>query len=53
MSDRCAAVGVLKEWKLSLYGSSMSPSQVKERQTCVFALQTSPPVPDGSDVVAV
>ncbi|XP_011481371.1 proprotein convertase subtilisin/kexin type 7 [Oryzias latipes] len=58
MSDRCAAVGVLKEWKLSLYGSSMSPSQVKERQTLVKEAMSgkyldsnfSLPCPPGLDI---
>lgn len=33
--DQCAAAGVLKEWKLTLYGSSMTFSEVKERQRLV------------------
>lgn len=31
-SPQCAAVGVLKQWALTLYGSSMTESEVKERQ---------------------
>lgn len=31
-SVQCAAVGVLKEWKLTLYGSSMTYSEVKDRR---------------------
>lgn len=34
-SKKCAELGVLKQWKLSLYGSSMTYSEVKERQSLV------------------
>ncbi|XP_047450194.1 proprotein convertase subtilisin/kexin type 7 isoform X2 [Mugil cephalus] len=41
--DQCAAAGVLKEWKLTLYGSSMTFSEVKERQSscCWWAASLS------------
>ncbi|XP_067364102.1 proprotein convertase subtilisin/kexin type 7 isoform X2 [Channa argus] len=34
-SQQCAARGVLKQWKFSLYGSSMTYSEVKDRQRLV------------------
>ncbi|KAK2846932.1 hypothetical protein Q5P01_009931 [Channa striata] len=34
-SHPCPAVGMLKQWKLTLYGSSMSYNEVKERQRLV------------------
>ncbi|XP_033487448.2 proprotein convertase subtilisin/kexin type 7 [Epinephelus lanceolatus] len=30
--EQCAAVGMLKQWQLTLYGSSMTFSEVKDRQ---------------------
>uniref|UniRef100_A0AAV2J468 P/Homo B domain-containing protein n=1 Tax=Knipowitschia caucasica TaxID=637954 RepID=A0AAV2J468_KNICA len=33
--QKCAELGVLKQWKLSLYGSSMSYIEVKDRQRLV------------------
>ncbi|KAM9318411.1 proprotein convertase subtilisin/kexin type 7 isoform 2-T3 [Pholidichthys leucotaenia] len=35
MSEQCAPLGVLKQWKLTLYGSSMTFAEVKERQRLV------------------
>ncbi|XP_041658273.1 proprotein convertase subtilisin/kexin type 7 [Cheilinus undulatus] len=32
---KCAAIGVLKQWALTLYGSSMTFNEVKERQKLV------------------
>ncbi|XP_027900895.1 proprotein convertase subtilisin/kexin type 7 [Xiphophorus couchianus] len=57
-SDQCAAVGVLKQWKLTLYGSSMTSSEVKERQTLVEEAMSgknldssfSLPCPPGLDI---
>ncbi|XP_056229747.1 proprotein convertase subtilisin/kexin type 7 [Seriola aureovittata] len=55
---KCAAVGVLKQWKLSLYGSSMTFSEVKERQRLVEEAMSgkyldssfSLPCPPGLDI---
>ncbi|XP_004567097.1 proprotein convertase subtilisin/kexin type 7 [Maylandia zebra] len=57
-SVQCAAVGVLKERKLTLYGSSMLFSEVKERQRLVEEAMTgkylhsnfSLPCPPGLDL---
>lgn len=57
-SDLCAAVGVLKQWKLTLYGSSMTYSEVKERQGLVEEAMSgrhldssfSLPCPPGLDI---
>ncbi|XP_006801172.1 proprotein convertase subtilisin/kexin type 7 isoform X1 [Neolamprologus brichardi] len=57
-SVQCAAVGVLKERKLTLYGSSMMFSEVKERQRLVEEAMTgkylhsnfSLPCPPGLDL---
>ncbi|KAM4589490.1 proprotein convertase subtilisin/kexin type 7 [Fundulus diaphanus] len=57
-SDQCAAVGVLKQWKLTLYGSSMTYSEVKERQRLVEEAMSgkhldgnfSLPCPPGLDI---
>ncbi|XP_030008212.1 proprotein convertase subtilisin/kexin type 7 [Sphaeramia orbicularis] len=35
LTQQCGAVGVLKQWKLTLYGSSMTFSEVKERRRLV------------------
>ncbi|XP_028275295.1 proprotein convertase subtilisin/kexin type 7 [Parambassis ranga] len=35
LSGQCAALGVLKQWTLTLYGSSMTDREVKERQRLV------------------
>lgn len=32
LSQPCAAVGVLKQWALTLYGSSMTFNEVVDRQ---------------------
>ncbi|MED6243992.1 Proprotein convertase subtilisin/kexin type 7 [Ataeniobius toweri] len=56
--DQCAAVGVLKQWKLTLYGSSMTYSEVKERQKLVEEAMSgkhlessfSLPCPPGLDI---
>lgn len=32
LSEKCATMGVLKQWALTLYGSSMTYSEVKDRQ---------------------
>ncbi|XP_061574960.1 proprotein convertase subtilisin/kexin type 7 [Cololabis saira] len=56
--DQCAAVGVLKEWKLTLYGSSMTYSEVKDRQKLVEEAMSgkyldsnfSLPCPPGLDI---
>uniref|UniRef100_A0A8C5DLL5 P/Homo B domain-containing protein n=1 Tax=Gouania willdenowi TaxID=441366 RepID=A0A8C5DLL5_GOUWI len=59
-SELCAAVGVLKEWKLTLYGSSMTYREVKERQRLVEEAMSgkyldrsfSLPCPPGLDIPA-
>ncbi|XP_033832985.1 proprotein convertase subtilisin/kexin type 7 [Periophthalmus magnuspinnatus] len=56
--QKCADVGVLKQWKLSLYGSSMSYMEVKDRQRLVKDAMSgkylddsfSLPCPPGLDV---
>ncbi|XP_069555104.1 proprotein convertase subtilisin/kexin type 7 [Brachyistius frenatus] len=58
MSDQCAAVGVLQQWKFTLYGSSMTYSEVKDRQRLVEEAMSgkyldssfSPPCPPGLDI---
>ncbi|XP_043974792.1 proprotein convertase subtilisin/kexin type 7 [Gambusia affinis] len=57
-SYQCAPVGVLKQWKLTLYGSSMTSSEVKERQKLVEEAMSgkhldssfSLPCPPGLDI---
>ncbi|XP_037534015.1 proprotein convertase subtilisin/kexin type 7 [Nematolebias whitei] len=57
-SEQCAAVGVLKQWKLTLYGSSMTCSQVKDRQRLIEEAMSgeyldssfSLPCPPGLDI---
>ncbi|XP_013881486.1 proprotein convertase subtilisin/kexin type 7 isoform X2 [Austrofundulus limnaeus] len=57
-SAQCAAVGVLKQWKLTLYGSSMTYIQVKDRQKLVEEAMSgkyldssfSLPCPPGLDI---
>ncbi|KAI3354559.1 hypothetical protein L3Q82_019063 [Scortum barcoo] len=58
LSERCAAVGVLKQWALTLYGSSMTYSEVKDRQKLVEEAMSgkyldssfSLPCPPGLDI---
>ncbi|XP_038129311.1 proprotein convertase subtilisin/kexin type 7 [Cyprinodon tularosa] len=57
-SDQCSTSGVLKQWKLTLYGSSMTYSEVKERQKLVEEAMSgkhldssfSLPCPPGLDI---
>uniref|UniRef100_A0A1A7XEC6 Proprotein convertase subtilisin/kexin type 7 n=1 Tax=Iconisemion striatum TaxID=60296 RepID=A0A1A7XEC6_9TELE len=57
-SPLCAAVGVLKQWKLTLYGSSMAYSDIKDRQKLVEEAMSgkyldssfSLPCPPGLDI---
>ncbi|XP_071352182.1 proprotein convertase subtilisin/kexin type 7 isoform X2 [Trachinotus anak] len=57
-SQKCAARGVLKQWKLTLYGSSMTFSEVKDRQRLVEEAMSgkyldssfSLPCPPGLDI---
>ncbi|XP_071392000.1 proprotein convertase subtilisin/kexin type 7 isoform X2 [Centroberyx affinis] len=57
-SQRCAAVGVLKQWKLTLYGSSLTDSDVRDRQRLVEEAMSgqyldssfSLPCPPGLDI---
>ncbi|KAM7413550.1 hypothetical protein PAMA_020767 [Pampus argenteus] len=57
-SQQCAAEGVLKQWKLTLYGSSMTYSEVKDRQRLVEEAMSgkylesnfSLPCPPGLDI---
>ncbi|XP_039987711.1 proprotein convertase subtilisin/kexin type 7 [Xiphias gladius] len=57
-SKQYAAVGVLKQWKLTLYGSSMTFSEVKDRQKLVEEAMSgkyldnssSLPCPPGLDI---
>ncbi|XP_058490428.1 proprotein convertase subtilisin/kexin type 7 [Solea solea] len=59
-SKQYASVGVLKQWKLTLYGSSMTFSEVKDRQRLVEEAMSgtfldsslSLPCPPGLDVPA-
>ncbi|XP_044057288.1 proprotein convertase subtilisin/kexin type 7 isoform X2 [Siniperca chuatsi] len=56
--DQCATVGVLKQWALTLYGSSMTYSEVKDRQRLVEEAMSgnyldssfSLPCPPGLDI---
>ncbi|XP_042342471.1 proprotein convertase subtilisin/kexin type 7 [Plectropomus leopardus] len=56
--EQCAAVGVLKQWQLTLYGSSMTFSEVKDRQRLVEEAMSgkyldssfSLPCPPGLDI---
>ncbi|XP_076000128.1 proprotein convertase subtilisin/kexin type 7 [Genypterus blacodes] len=58
LSAQCAAVGVLKQWKLTLYGSSMTYGEVKDRQRLVEEAMSgqyldssfSLPCPPGLDI---
>ncbi|XP_070827212.1 proprotein convertase subtilisin/kexin type 7 [Chaetodon trifascialis] len=57
-SEQCATVGVLKQWTLTLYGSSMTYSEVKDRQRLVEEAMSgkyldsnfSLPCPPGLDI---
>ncbi|XP_044209297.1 proprotein convertase subtilisin/kexin type 7 [Thunnus albacares] len=57
-SQKCASEGVLKQWKLTLYGSSMTYSEVKDRQRLVEEAMSgkyldssfSLPCPPGLDI---
>ncbi|XP_071753369.1 proprotein convertase subtilisin/kexin type 7 [Centroberyx gerrardi] len=57
-SQLCAAVGVLKQWKLTLYGSSLTYSDVRDRQRLVEEAMSgqyldssfSLPCPPGLDI---
>ncbi|KAM6988452.1 proprotein convertase subtilisin/kexin type 7 [Tautogolabrus adspersus] len=57
-SRQCAAAGVLKQWALTLYGSSMTFSEVKDRQMLVEEAMSgkyldssfSLPCPPGLDI---
>ncbi|XP_056138927.1 proprotein convertase subtilisin/kexin type 7 [Lampris incognitus] len=57
-SELCAPVGVLKQWKLTLYGSSMTYREVKDRQRLVKEAMSgryldsgfSLPCPPGLDI---
>uniref|UniRef100_A0A672IR18 P/Homo B domain-containing protein n=1 Tax=Salarias fasciatus TaxID=181472 RepID=A0A672IR18_SALFA len=57
-SDQCSAAGVLKQWKLTLYGSSMSFEEIKDRQRLVEEAMSgkyldssfSLPCPPGLDI---
>ncbi|XP_033953645.1 proprotein convertase subtilisin/kexin type 7 [Pseudochaenichthys georgianus] len=56
--EQCASVGFLKQWQLTLYGSSMTFSEVKERQRLVEEAMSgkfldnsfSLPCPPGLDI---
>ncbi|KAM8769614.1 proprotein convertase subtilisin/kexin type 7 isoform 1-T2 [Acanthopagrus schlegelii] len=56
--EQCATVGVLKEWALTLYGSSMNYGEVKDRQRLVDEAMSgryldsnfSLPCPPGLDI---
>ncbi|KAK1899420.1 Proprotein convertase subtilisin/kexin type 7 [Dissostichus eleginoides] len=56
--EKCASVGFLKQWQLTLYGSSMTFSEVKERQRLVEEAMSgkfldssfSLPCPPGLDI---
>ncbi|XP_029301756.1 proprotein convertase subtilisin/kexin type 7 [Cottoperca gobio] len=56
--EQCAAVGVLKRWQLTLYGSSMTFSEVQDRQRLVEEAMSgkyldssfSLPCPPGLDI---
>ncbi|XP_061781531.1 proprotein convertase subtilisin/kexin type 7 [Nerophis lumbriciformis] len=58
LSEQCATVGELKEWKLTLYGSSMTFNEVKDRQRLVEEAMSgkyldsnfSLPCPPGLDI---
>ncbi|XP_070761518.1 proprotein convertase subtilisin/kexin type 7 [Enoplosus armatus] len=58
LPEQCAAAGVLKQWALTLYGSSMSDSEVKDRQRLVEEAMSgkyldssfSLPCPPGLDI---
>uniref|UniRef100_A0A3B5B2W7 Proprotein convertase subtilisin/kexin type 7 n=1 Tax=Stegastes partitus TaxID=144197 RepID=A0A3B5B2W7_9TELE len=57
-SEQCAALGALKQWKLTLYGSSMTDTEVKDRQRLVEEAMSgkyldssfSLPCPPGLDI---
>ncbi|XP_051253039.1 proprotein convertase subtilisin/kexin type 7 isoform X1 [Dicentrarchus labrax] len=56
--EQCVGVGVLKQWSLTLYGSSMTASEVKDRQRLVEEAMSgkyldssfSLPCPPGLDI---
>ncbi|XP_041797138.1 proprotein convertase subtilisin/kexin type 7 isoform X2 [Chelmon rostratus] len=58
LSEQCATVGVLKQWTLTLYGSSMTYREVKDRQRLVEEAMSgkyldsnfSLPCPPGLDI---
>ncbi|KAM4565754.1 proprotein convertase subtilisin/kexin type 7 [Odontesthes bonariensis] len=58
VSDQCGVTGLLKQWKLTLYGSSMTSSDIKDRQTLVEEAMSgkyldssfSLPCPPGLDI---
>ncbi|KAM9358664.1 proprotein convertase subtilisin/kexin type 7 [Symphorus nematophorus] len=58
LSDKCAAVGVLTQWALTLYGSSLTYTEVKDRQRLVEEAMSgqyldsnfSLPCPPGLDI---
>ncbi|XP_072249042.1 proprotein convertase subtilisin/kexin type 7 [Leuresthes tenuis] len=58
VSDQCGVIGLLKQWKLTLYGSSMTSSDVKDRQKLVEEAMSgkyldssfSLPCPPGLDI---